>query len=150
MHKGIPLNAPDVAWRIRTPPDSNIHFHDRIMGDQRLVLWDVQRHFVIRRRDGLPAYHIASLCDDVAYGINTIVRGADLLTSTGAQLYLAGLSGLKAFSDAQFYHHPLLADAAGGKLSKSKGSTSLQAMRAEGMTGSKLREMAADWYKNLL
>ncbi len=150
LHKKIPLDTPDVAWRIQTSHEGSVQFHDGIMGYQLLELWKVQRHFIIRRRDGLPAYHVASLSDDIAYGIKAIVRGKDLLTSTGAQLYLAGLLGLKAFSDICFYHHPLLLDAAGEKLSKSAGSTSLKAMRETGMPGSKLREMAADWYKKLL
>ncbi|MBS1615638.1 MAG: tRNA glutamyl-Q synthetase [Bacteroidetes bacterium] len=129
LNKNIPLNQPGVAWRIQTPPEYTIHFDDALMGPVRLRLWEHQCHFIIRRRDGLPAYQVASLLDDVAYGINTIVRGEDLLSSTAAQCYLARLLGLDAFLQSRFYHHRLLLDAQGQKLSKSAGSNSLKAMR---------------------
>lgn len=150
MEKNIPLNTPGSAWRILTPPGSMIYFEDGIKGHQTLALRKTQRHFIIRRRDGLPAYQVASLCDDMSYGINTIVRGEDLLTSTGAQLYLAQVLGLESFRKTQFYHHPLLTDAAGEKLSKSAGSTSLRAVRELGVSGSSVRQGAEDWYKSFL
>jgi glutamyl-tRNA synthetase len=150
IDKQIPLDTPDVSWRLRTSEATNVSFHDRIMGRQEIRLWDVQRHFVIRRRDGLPAYHVASLYDDVDYNINTIVRGADLLTSTAAQLYLAQLLQLDGFIRTAFYHHPLMTDEKGEKLSKSAGSTSLKAMRESKMRAEDLRASATDWYNNLL
>jgi glutamyl-tRNA synthetase len=151
LSKNIPLDAPDVSWRIQTPKDASmVRFYDKIIGAQHMDLWDVQRHFVVRRRDGLPAYHVASLSDDADYGINTIVRGEDLLSSTGAQLYLAGLLRTHSFTNATLYHHPLLRDRQGGKLSKSAGSTSLRAMRAAGTDATVLREQAASWYTPLL
>jgi glutamyl/glutaminyl-tRNA synthetase len=151
MHKGLDLHTPNVSWRISTPVQASmIVFIDHIKGAQYINLWDLQRHFVVRRRDGLPAYQLASLCDDVTYGINTIVRGVDLLPSTAAQLYLAGILGLSAFSAVTFYHHPLLMDQQGDKLSKSAGSTSLRSIRQSGVSSGKLREQAAAWYEPLL
>jgi glutamyl-tRNA synthetase len=85
--------------------------------------------FVVRRRNGLPAYQIASLTDDLCYRTNLIVRGVDLLPSTAAQLFLARLLPPNAFGEVIFYHHPLLRDPNGLKLSKSAGSLSLQALR---------------------
>lgn len=148
--KKIPLDTPDAAWRIQTPPDALIHFSDAIAGDSSVSLWDAQRHFIIRRRDGLPAYQVASLSDDAAYGINTIVRGADLRSSTAAQLYLAGLLGMKSFLETRFYHHPLISDEKGQKLSKSAGSSSLKAMRAAGISAQEIREAARQRYGNML
>jgi glutamyl-tRNA synthetase len=52
---------------------------------------------VIRRRDGIAAYQVASLADDIDHDIDLIVRGADLLMSTAAQLYLASLIGADEF-----------------------------------------------------
>jgi glutamyl-tRNA synthetase len=150
LQKHIPLDAPDVSWRIRTPETTTALFEDRVLGQQRFELWEIQRHFVIRRRDGLPAYHVASLADDMAYGINTIVRGQDLLSSTAAQLYLADVLGLDAFQNASFYHHPLIADVAGQKLSKSAGSSSLKAMRAAGVSANDIRQNAVSWYSSFL
>jgi glutamyl-tRNA synthetase len=150
IDKQIPLDASGVSWRLQTPEDTVISFEDQIMERQEIPLWDVQRHFLIRRRDGLPAYHVASLFDDVDYGINTIVRGADLLTSTAAQLYLAQLLQLDSFTNTTFYHHPLLKDDSGEKLSKSAGSTSLKALRESKMRAEDLRASASEWYKRLL
>lgn len=148
--KKILLSTPDAAWRIQTPPGTFIHFADAIAGDVSVSLWDAQRHFIIRRRDGLPAFHIASLSDDTAYGINTIVRGADLLSSTAVQLYLAHLAALEDFLNAEFYHHPLLSDAQGRKLSKSAGSSSLKVLREAGKSGAEIRDAARRWYAPLL
>lgn len=151
LNKDIPLDKADVAWRINTPPATAISiFNDHIAGPLRLDLWDTQRHFIVRRRDGLPAYQVASLCDDVTYGITTIVRGADLLTSTGAQLYLAKLMGFETFLSVNFYHHPLLQDEQGVKLSKSAGSTSLKALRKAGTSATEIRAAAARWYQLFL
>ncbi len=107
----IDLDAPDVAWRVVTPPG--------------FALPD----FIVRRRDGLPAYQLASLVDDRHFGISHIIRGADLATSTAAQQWLAQQLGWTEFSNIHFLHHPLLTDEQGQKLSKSAGSASLQALR---------------------
>jgi len=76
---------------------------------------------IVRRRDGLPAYHVASLADDIDFGVNLIIRGEDLRTSTGVQRELAIALGpiARNFLSAEILHHPLIADAEGRKLSKS-------------------------------
>jgi glutamyl/glutaminyl-tRNA synthetase len=79
--------------------------------------------FVVRKKDGVVAYQVASIVDDLRLGTNLIVRGLDLQPSTAAQLWLAGqLSETQAFNASRihFYHHPLLTNAAGQKLSKSQ------------------------------
>lgn len=80
--------------------------------------------FIIRRRDMLPGYHIASLADDIDYGINLIVRGEDLLSSTMAQRELAMALGARgeSFLAAEFIHHPLIPGRDGEKLSKTQGA----------------------------
>ena len=85
--------------------------------------------FVIRRRDGLPAYQIASLMDDIEMGVNLIVRGADLISSTGAQLLLAKCLNDPFFPAAHFVHHMLMKNESGKKLSKSSGDHSLRFLR---------------------
>jgi len=88
--------------------------------------------FIVRRRDGIPAYHIASLVDDTLDDITFIVRGADLLTSTAAQIFLAERLSLSGFTHTTFLHHPLLLESPDKKLSKSHESLSLKAMRENG------------------
>lgn len=114
------LDDPDVAWRIKTPPS--------------LALQD----FIVRRRDGLPSYQLASVVDDLHFGITHIIRGQDLVASTEAQLYLAQCLGKEAFGKIQFLHHPVLLDHSGNKLSKSAGAESLRAMREAGKNMSDL------------
>ncbi|MCW5922112.1 MAG: hypothetical protein KIS77_07215 [Saprospiraceae bacterium] len=112
--QGLSLDAPDVAWRIKTPPGFPLP------------------DFVVRRRDGLPAYQLASLVDDIHFGITHVIRGADLETSTQAQLFLASCLEETNFLKIEFLHHPLIADDAGEKLSKSAGASALKSMRERG------------------
>jgi glutamyl/glutaminyl-tRNA synthetase len=93
--------------------------------EQGLVCLDLQLElgdFVIWRKDGIPAYQWVSLLEDSWQSITHIVRGEDLLTSTAAQLYLSKLCGLE-FRKVQFWHHELLCDEQGRKLSKSVQSS---------------------------
>jgi glutamyl/glutaminyl-tRNA synthetase len=129
--KGIALNQPDTALRIVTP-NQPVEVKDVKNGVQHVVLKDDMKDFVIRRRDGIPAYQICSLADDIDHGINLIIRGNDLISSTAAQLYLASLTGNVSFAATTFYHHPLLNDEQGNKLSKSAGSLSVKTIREQG------------------
>ncbi len=133
----LPLQKPETALRIQTPKGTISSFRDELKGSVKMDLFETMRHFVIRRRDGIAAYQVASLADDLDYGINTIVRGEDLIVSTAAQLYLAQIANFTAFSDIHFYHHALIRDQDGNKLSKSAGSQSLQWWRAQAATPEK-------------
>lgn len=131
-----PLHQPDTAWRVKTPQPPLFTFPDLSAEAPLHICFEPD--FIVRRKDGLPAYQIASLADDLHYGVNLVVRGADLLPSTAAQLFLANLPGERnaataAFLQTEFYHHPLIEDQAGHKLSKSKGAGSLKAMREQGV-----------------
>jgi len=90
------------------------------------------QNFIIRKKDGFPAYQLSSLCDDVRFSIDLVVRGQDLWPSTIAQHYLANRLGADPFKQAVFYHHPLIAGADGSKLSKSMGATSVKYLREQG------------------
>lgn len=122
---GLSFGTGDVSWRIRTPEGDSVEFQDVWLGKQRIDLYAGMRDFVVRRRDGLPAYQVASLCDDVDYGINFILRGEDLLDSTAAQCFLAKEASIAGFRELIFCHHPLVLDESGQKLSKSAGSMAL-------------------------
>lgn len=112
--QGLSLDGPDVAWRIRTP--------------QGFAMQDL----VVRRRDGIPAYQIANVSDDVHFGITHIIRGEDLRASTEAQIFLAETLHIPAFLQIRFLFHPLLLDEAGQKLSKSAGVAALITHRQAG------------------
>ncbi|HET9133348.1 MAG TPA: hypothetical protein VFN90_03510, partial [Gemmatimonadales bacterium] len=69
---------------------------------------------------------------DMAHGVNLVVRGDDLRSSTGRQWLLARLLGRA--TPVVTLHHPLLLDAAGRKLSKRDGDTTIRSLRERGLT----------------
>lgn len=126
----IPLDRADSTWRLKT--DGSLLSISRWKESTKefLNLPASMRHFIIRRRDGIPAYQLASVVDDVHFGVNFVVRGVDLYESTLAQLYLASkLEKGSAFSSASFLHHKLVSGAKGQKLSKSVLRQSNQLIR---------------------
>jgi glutamyl-tRNA synthetase len=132
--KGLSLDAPDVSWRVRT----DLFRELKVRGVEGAVFSETldrsMKDFVIRKKDGFPAYQLTSIIDDLHFGVDLIVRGQDLWPSTLAQIYLSGLlPGGEIFSDAGFYHHALLEEG-GMKLSKSEGAMSVQFLRREGRT----------------
>ncbi len=86
----------------------------------------------------MPSYQIASVCDDTHFNISHIVRGEDLLPSTAAQLYIAKLTQQHNFLHTIFYHHALIKNEAGQKLSKSAGDMSIKNFMETGATPQQL------------
>ena len=106
--------------------DAVMTFDDAVFGRQRVVLADECGDFVLRRADGAWAYQLAVVVDDALMGVTEVVRGSDLLLSTGQQLYMYGLLGLEA---PRYAHVPLVCNAEGRRLSKRDGSLSMEALR---------------------
>jgi glutamyl/glutaminyl-tRNA synthetase len=117
-HRGLSLDTPAAAWRLRTNGALALRVGqvDGSVIDAELPpeMHDV----IIRKKDGLPAYQLSSVADDVHFGIDLIVRGEDLWHSTLVQLYIAQLLGLDSFGSIAFVHHPLVLDGEGRKISK--------------------------------
>ena len=78
--------------------------------------------FVVRRGDGVPAYNLAVVIDDAAQGVDQVVRGDDLLSSSPRQGYLASLFG---YPEPMYGHVPLVLNAAGARLAKRDGAVTL-------------------------
>ena len=117
----------DAALRVRTTNEP-VTFVDGIQGT---IEYDIEARdgdFVIYRRDGLPAYHLAVVVDDADQGVSDIVRGADLLDSTPLHIYLQRLLGLHS---PRYWHIPVLTDAQGDKLSKRTGASAVDARHPE-------------------
>lgn len=142
MHGDIPFEAEQVSWRVDTTHAALLTVHT-LQGLLSATLPLDIHHFVVRKKDGYPAYQLTSLLDDVHFGIDLIVRGQDLWPSTLAQLHLASILEKDAFLQTTFHHHPLINAATGEKLSKSAGSTSLQYLRSQGKTRSAIYGMIA-------
>lgn len=131
-HRHLPLDTPAACWRLRTDCAQRVTVQLR-SGERLHPILPLSMHdFMVRKKDGWPSYQLASVIDDLYYGIGLIVRGADLWPSTIAQHYLAQTLGRSAFSEIRFYHHPLMMDTEGQKLSKSAGATSVYGLRKEG------------------
>lgn len=110
-------------------PALTVRFHDVYAGPQRVDARGEVGHFVVKRADGLFAYQLAVVVDDAAMGITEVVRGADLLQSTAAQLLLYATLGLRPPS---FAHVPLMLGADGKRLAKRRGSQTLHELRQQG------------------
>jgi glutamyl-Q tRNA(Asp) synthetase len=82
---------------------------------------------IVRRRDGAFAYQLAVVVDDALQGVTDVVRGADLLESTGWQIALQRVFALPTPRHA---HLPVILEPSGGKLAKSRRSLALEPERA--------------------
>ncbi|HMF10676.1 MAG TPA: glutamate--tRNA ligase family protein [Gemmataceae bacterium] len=132
--------APGTALRIRLPEDE-VRFYDARHGWQTQPPADQCGDFVIRDRHGQWTYQFAVVVDDLVEEVNWIIRGDDLLASTGRQLILARLLGRR--SPLCFYHHPLILSAAGTKLSKRDLAAPVQLLRDRGMNPAEVIGQAA-------
>ncbi len=94
-----------------------------------------------RDRDGNWTYQFAVVVDDIDQHVDVVIRGDDLLPSTGRQIRLARLLG-RAEPPA-FLHHGLVRHAGGAKLSKSDGATGLRDLRAAGWSPERVLGEAA-------
>lgn len=108
------LAAADHALRLKNDSCSR-HLHDVLLGSVELPKAVAQEDFIIKRKDGLYAYHLASVVDDIQFGITEVVRGADLLYPSACQLALYAALGWAA---PAVLHVPVAVFSPGKKLSK--------------------------------
>ena len=101
------------AWRLRVAEP-----FDSVVGD-----------VILRRADGVVAYHLATSIDELALGINEVVRGQDLVSICSAQKAVIASLGM---ASPRYVHVPLLCDSSGQKLSKRDHATGLSSLRDRG------------------
>lgn len=123
--KKLPLNAA-YNLRLNLQHAGEYQFIDRHYGTFGLNLGTQIGDIIIKRLDGVFAYHLAVVMDDHLQQVKHIVRGADLLEVTPLHLYLNSLLG---FQDASYLHLPLIRAADGQKLSKQTGAKALDSRR---------------------
>jgi len=117
------------ALRLRCD-DTAIAFDDLVAGPQRLSLCACGGDFALRRSDGVFAYQLAVVLDDIAMGITQVVRGEDILSSTPRQIFLYQLLNAQP---PQYAHLPLVLDAEGERLAKRHQSLTVAALRGQGV-----------------
>lgn len=124
--------SPDgVNWRFRVPDGEPIVFEDGGYGRTERIAGKDFGDFLVWNRDGIPAYELAVVADDLVMGVTEIVRGEDLLTSTARQILVArALGGTYPAT----FHLPLVRDASGRRLAKRDGATTLHTLREKGVS----------------
>lgn len=123
------LDWSDAAIRFLVH-DRPVSFIDRIYGPVTERVDQAVGDFVLKRRDGLWAYQLAVVVDDLLMGINDVVRGADLLASTARQIQLIEALG---GSPPEYAHVPLVVNAGGEKISKRDRGITLRSLREAGV-----------------
>jgi glutamyl-Q tRNA(Asp) synthetase len=117
--------------RVRLPPSVE-RFTDLRLGPQEQRPCEQCGDLLAKDREGNWTYQFAATVDDDVQGVTLVIRGEDLLSSTGRQLQLARLLGRAV--PPGFLHHPLVMKSATQKLSKSDGDTGIRELRERGWT----------------
>ncbi len=115
-------------WRFKLDHE-RIEWTDGILGDRSIDAASVSDPVLIRA-DGQFLYTLASVCDDIDYGITDVVRGSDHVTNTATQIQI-----IEALGGAvpNFAHHSLLTGPQGEALSKRLGTLALRDLREAGV-----------------
>jgi glutamyl-Q tRNA(Asp) synthetase len=111
---GLAPGATARSTRVKVTSET-VSFLDGLQGTRNIQLDSEVGDFVVKRADGLFAYHLAVVVDDAFQEISEIVRGTDLLDSTPHHLYL---QKLLTYKTPQYIHLPIAVNAQGEKLSK--------------------------------
>jgi glutamyl-tRNA synthetase len=125
----LKLEGRSYAWRFRVGSNSPC-FMDGFRGPVELDLRKVGGDFVVWKSAGTPAYQLAVVVDDAAFGITEVVRGDDLIASTPRQLLLYAALELQP---PRFIHVPLVVGPDGRRLAKRHGDTRLASLLDAGV-----------------
>jgi glutamyl-tRNA synthetase/glutamyl-Q tRNA(Asp) synthetase len=127
------------GWRVRIDPGVE-EFEDARLGRQSQNPADQCGDVLVRDRHGNWTYQFAVTVDDWRQNIDYVIRGTDLLPSTGRQIRIARLLGRA--TPPTFLHHPLIMKSPDQKLSKSDGDTGVRELRARGLSARDVIERA--------
>ena len=126
--------------RLRLSPHAVASWNDRFQGFQSFTAAQIG-DVILRRRDGIFAYHLAVVVDDAGQGVTSVVRGSDLLSSTPWQILIQRELG---FPEPTYGHTPLLTEPDGAKLAKSRRSAALDPDAAGPQLALALRALGQD------
>jgi glutamyl-Q tRNA(Asp) synthetase len=117
------------------------HFEDLMLGPITQVPAEQCGDILLKDRDGHWTYQFAVTVDDMQQGVDLVIRGADLISSTGRQIALARMLGRA--DSPRFLHHPLIVKPGGDKLSKASGDTGVRELRHAGISAEQVIGRAA-------
>jgi glutamyl/glutaminyl-tRNA synthetase len=138
--------GPGRGLRLRMETGAE-RFLDGLLGEQSQVPAEQCGDLLLRDRQGQWTYQLAVVVDDLRHGVDLVIRGEDLLGSTGRQIRLGRLLGRER--PPVFLHHPLISKPDGAKLSKASGDTGIRELRRAGVRAAAVLGRAA-WMTGLL
>ena len=143
--RNLQLTGQEHAVRLQSARTIE-QFEDVAFGTVNIPAALAKEDFIIKRRDGLFAYNLAVSLDDAEQGITEVVRGADLILTTGRQLAIFELLAKPA---PNYLHLPLVLDESGNKLSKQNHAPSISGKQNQQLLLQALRYLGqtseADW-----
>jgi glutamyl/glutaminyl-tRNA synthetase len=138
--QSVSLDERNVGWRLKLEPGVEV-FDDALVGRQEQDPSAQCGDLLLRDRLGNWTYQCVAAIDDVVQDVTFVVRGQDLLPSTGRQIRLARLIGRQA--PPVYAHHPLIMKSPSQKLSKSDGDSGIADLRAAGWSAARVIGCAA-------
>ena len=146
---GLMLSGKDFSWRLdmekainyaENKLNSKIYFTEIGLEPigKRMAEPQLYGDIIIARKDIPTSYHLAVTIDDFQQNISIVSRGLDLYPATSIHRLLQIIFN---FNEPQWFHHNLLRDKDGFKLSKSSKSTSIESYRENGFTPEKIIEL---------
>lgn len=122
------------SWRFHME-DTKGSFHDLYRSVVDYEIQSCNDDIVLKRWDGMIAYHLAVVIDDYEMGVTEVIRGNDLLPVTGHQIVLGQILG---FPKLEYGHVPMLVDIEGYRLSKRQQSITIRDLQKQGSTPEQL------------
>lgn len=136
------LTRTDAALRLRVP-EGQIEFLDQFAGRQSFDVQQSIGDFLVRTKENLPSYQLAVVVDDARQGIDQVIRGDDLLSSTPRQMLLYDKLGLQSLP--AYMHLPLVVGSDGRRLAKRHGDSRLSHYREQGVRAERIIGLLAEW-----
>ncbi len=131
-----------VAWRIRVPAAATT-FVDQFAGEQQHDVAVTVGDFLVGAKGGMPGYQLAVVVDDARQGIDQVVRGDDLISSTPRQLLL--YDRLELGPPPSYTHLPMVVGEDGRRLAKRHGDSRLSHYRTQGTRAERIVGLLAEW-----
>ena len=122
------------SWRFHME-DTKGYFHDLYRGKVEYTIQSCSDDIVLKRWDGMIAYHLAVVIDDYEMGVTEVIRGNDLLPVTGHHIVLGQILGSPKL---EYGHVPMLVDTEGYRLSKRQQSITIRDLQNQGATPERL------------